>query len=154
MKRITAVILSFFILTMNLITSNVIYAEEMPQEGQEDSGQSGTPAVEISAPSAVLMEASTGKVIFEKDKDTARPPASVTKIMTMLLIFDALADGRIQPEDEVTVSEYAASMGGSQVYLEDGEVQTVDTMLKCIAVASANEACEDHGEEICRSRDG
>ena len=64
MKRITAVILSFFILTMNLITSNVIYAEEMPQEGQEDSGQSGTPAVEISAPSAVLMEASTRKVIF------------------------------------------------------------------------------------------
>ena len=153
MKRITAVILSFFILTMNLITSNVIYAEEMPQEGQEDSGQSGTPAVEISAPSAVLMEASTGKVIFEKDKDTARPPASVTKIMTMLLIFDALADGRIQPEDEVTVSEYAASMGGSQVYLEDGEVQTVDTMLKCIAVASANDACVAMAEEICGSEE-
>ena len=153
MKRITAVILSFFILTMNLITSNVIYAEEMPQEGQEDSGQSGTPAVEISAPSAVLMEASTGKVIFEKDKDTARPPASVTKIMTMLLIFDALADGRIQPEDEVTVSEYAASMGGSQVYLEAGEVQTVDTMLKCIAVASANDACVAMAEEICGSEE-
>ena len=153
MKRITAVILSFFILTMNLITSNVIYAEEMPQEGQEDSGQSGTPAVEISAPSAVLMEASTGKVIFEKDKDTARPPASVTKIMTMLLIFDALADGRIQPEDEVTVSEYAASMGGSQVYLEDGEVQTVDTMLKCIAVASANDACVAMAEEISGSEE-
>ena len=146
MKRITAVILSFFILTMNLITSNVIYAEEMPQEGQEDSGQSGTPAVEISAPSAVLMEASTGKVIFEKDKDTARPPASVTKIMTMLLIFDALADGRIQPEDEVTVSEYAASM-------EAGEVQTVDTMLKCIAVASANDACVAMAEEICGSEE-
>lgn len=153
MKRITAVILSFFILTMNLITSNVIYAEEMPQEGQEDSGQSGTPAVEISAPSAVLMEASTGKVIFEKDKDTARPPASVTKIMTMLLIFDALADGRLQPEDEVTVSEYAASMGGSQVYLEAGEVQTVDTMLKCIAVASANDACVAMAEEISGSEE-
>lgn len=153
MKRITAVILSLFILTMNLITSNVIYAEEMPQEGQEDSGQSGTPAVEISAPSAVLMEASTGKVIFEKDKDTARPPASVTKIMTMLLIFDALADGRLQPEDEVTVSEYAASMGGSQVYLEAGEVQTVDTMLKCIAVASANDACVAMAEEISGSEE-
>ena len=153
MKRITAVILSFFILTMNLITSNVIYAEEMPQEGQEDSGQSGTPAVEISAPSAVLMEASTGKVIFEKDMDTARPPASVTKIMTMLLIFDALEDGRIRPEDEVTVSEYAASMGGSQVYLEAGEVQTVDTMLKCIAVASANDACVAMAEEISGSEE-
>ncbi len=153
MKRITAVILSFFILTMNLITSNVIYAEEMPQEGQEDSGQSGTPAVEISAPSAVLMEASTGKVLFEKDMDTARPPASVTKIMTMLLIFDALADGRLQPEDEVTVSEYAASMGGSQVYLEAGEIQTVDTMLKCIAVASANDACVAMAEEISGSEE-
>lgn len=153
MKRITAVILSFFLLTMNLITSNAIYAEEMPQEGQEDSGQSGTPAVEISAPSAVLMEASTGKVLFEKDMDTARPPASVTKIMTMLLIFDALADGRLQPEDEVTVSEYAASMGGSQVYLEAGEIQTVDTMLKCIAVASANDACVAMAEEISGSEE-
>ena len=73
--------------------------------------------------------------------------------MTMLLIFDALADGRIQPEDEVTVSEYAASMGGSQVYLEDGEVQTVDTMLKCIAVASANDACVAMAEEICGSEE-
>ena len=153
MKRITAIILSFIILTLNLFTSNVIFAEEMPQEGQEDPGQSGTPAVEISAPSAVLMEASTGKVIFEKDMDTARPPASVTKIMTMLLIFDALADGRIRPEDEVTVSEYAASMGGSQVYLEAGEVQTVDTMLKCIAVASANDACVAMAEEICGSEE-
>ena len=153
MKRITAIILSFFILTLNLLASNAIYAEEMPQEEQEDSGQSGTPAVEISAPSAVLMEASTGKVVFEKDKDTARPPASVTKIMTMLLIFDALADGRLQPEDEVTVSEYAASMGGSQVYLEAGEVQTVDTMLKCIAVASANDACVAMAEEICGSEE-
>ena len=153
MKRITAIILSFFILTLNLLASNVIYAEEMPQEGQEDSGQSGTPAVEISAPSAVLMEASTGKVIYEKDKDTARHPASVTKIMTMLLIFDALADGRLQPEDEVTVSEYAASMGGSQVYLEAGEIQTVDTMLKCIAVASANDACVAMAEEICGSEE-
>ena len=96
---------------------------------------------QISAPSAILMEASTGSVIYEKDADTARPPASVTKVMTMLLIFDALESGKIKLEDEVTVSEYAASMGGSQVYLEPGETQTVDTMLKCISVASANDAC-------------
>ena len=70
-----------------------------------------------------------------------RPPASVTKIMTLLLIFDALADQRITLEDEVQTSEYAASMGGSQVFLEPGETQTVDTMMKCIAVASANDAC-------------
>ena len=72
--------------------------------------------VEVTAPSVILMEASTGTVIFEKDADTARPPASVTKIMTMLLIFDALADESIGLEDEVTVSDYAASMGGSQVF--------------------------------------
>lgn len=105
--------------------------------------------IDISAPSAVLMEASTGTVIYEKDADTARPPASVTKVMTMLLIFDALEAGSIQLEDEVTTSEYAASMGGSQVFLEPGETQTVDTMLKCIAVASANDACVAMAEYIC-----
>lgn len=97
-------------------------------------------ALEISAPSVILMETSTGIVLYEKDADTARPPASVTKVMTMLLIFDALEAGKIKLTDEVTVSEHAASMGGSQVFLETGEVQTVETMLKCISVASANDA--------------
>lgn len=97
-------------------------------------------ALEISAPSVILMETSTGTVLYEKDADTARPPASVTKVMTMLLIFDALEAGKIKLTDEVTVSEHAASMGGSQVFLETGEVQTVETMLKCISVASANDA--------------
>lgn len=106
---------------------------------KEDADEGG--GVEISAPSAILMEASTGTVIYEKDADTRRPPASVTKVMTLLLIFDALADNRIALEDEVQTSEYAASMGGSQVFLEPGETQTVDTMIKCIAVASANDAC-------------
>lgn len=96
--------------------------------------------LEISAPSVILMEASTGIILFEKDADTARPPASVTKVMTMLLIFDALEAGKIKLTDEVSVSEHAASMGGSQVFLEPGEIQTVETMLKCISVASANDA--------------
>lgn len=109
--------------------------------------------IEISAPSAVLMEASTGTVIYEKDADTARPPASVTKVMTMLLIFDALEAGSIHLEDEVTTSEYAASMGGSQVFLEPGETQSVDTMIKCIAVASANDACVAMAEYICGSEE-
>lgn len=120
-------------------------AGENEQDVQDDEGM----AVDVSAPSVLLMEASTGTVIFEKDADTARPPASVTKIMTMLLIFDAIEEGKIGLEDEVTVSEYAASMGGSQVFLEPGEVQTVDTMLKCIAVASANDACVAMAEYIC-----
>ena len=87
------------------------------------------------------MEASTGTILYEKDPDTPRPPASVTKIMTMLLIFDALEEGKIHLDDTVPVSEHAASMGGSQVFLEVGETQSVDTMLKCISVASANDAC-------------
>ena len=82
-------------------------------------------AVSIRAPSAVLMEASTGKLLFEKDADEKRSPASVTKVMTLLLIFDALKAGKIQMTDQVTTSAYAKSMGGSQVFLEEGEVQTV-----------------------------
>ena len=146
MKRISALILGLVLLAAAILPPGPVYAEEGGT--QTGSGAEESP-VEISAPSAVLMEASTGKIIYEKDPDTPRPPASVTKIMTMLLIFDALEEGKIHPEDEVTVSEYAASMGGSQVYLEPGETQTVDTMLKCIAVASANDACVAMAEHIC-----
>ena len=95
----------------------------------------------LSAPSALLMEASTGTILYEKDSHATLRPASITKIMTLILIFDALSSGQISLEDSVTVSEYAASMGGSQVFLEAGETQTVDTMIKCISVASANDAC-------------
>ena len=105
-------------------------------------------SMQIGAPSALLMEASTGTVLFEQDADTKRPPASVTKIMTMLLIFDAVESKKISLEDKVPVSEFAASMGGSQVFLETGETQTVDTMLKCISIASANDACVAMAEYI------
>lgn len=104
----------------------------------ESSGSSSGP--QVSSPSVILMEASTGTVIYEKNPDEQLRPASVTKIMTLLLIFDAIEAGKISLTDEVSVSENAASMGGSQVYLEPGEVQTVDTMIKCISVASANDA--------------
>lgn len=150
MKRISALMLGLVLLAAAILPPGPVYAEEGGT--QTGSGAEESP-VEISAPSAVLMEASTGKIIYEKDPDTPRPPASVTKIMTMLLIFDALEEGKIHPEDEVTVSEYAASMGGSQVYLEPGETQTVDTMLKCIAVASANDACVAMAEHICGSEE-
>ena len=96
---------------------------------------------QISAPSAILMEASTGTVIYEKDADTKLRPASITKIMTLILILDALDNGKITLDEKVTVSEHAAGMGGSQVFLEPGETQTVDTMIKCISIASANDAC-------------
>ena len=105
----------------------------------------------ISAPSAILMEASTGAVVYEKNSHEARHPASVTKIMTLLLIFDALSSKQISLDDTVTVSEYAASMGGSQVFLEPGETQTVETMIKCISVASANDACVAMAEHVAGS---
>lgn len=108
-------------------------------------------ALNISAPSAVLMEASTGTIIYEKDAKQQLRPASITKIMTLILIFDAIANNQISLEDTVTVSEYAASMGGSQVFLEPGETQTVDTMIKCISVASANDACVAMAEFVCGS---
>lgn len=105
------------------------------------------------APNAILMEASTGTILYEKDADKEKPPASVTKIMTLLLIFDALSKKQITLNDIVTVSEHAASMGGSQVFLEPGETQTVDTMIKCIAVSSANDACVAMAEHIYGSED-
>lgn len=94
----------------------------------------------IEAKSAVLIEGSTGKILFEKEKDLQMEPASITKIMTLLLIFEALDEGKIKLTDTVSVSEHAASMGGSQVYLEPYETQNVDTMIKCISIASANDA--------------
>lgn len=109
--------------------------------------------LELASPSVLLMEVSTGTVIYEKNSTQPLPPASVTKIMTMICIFDAISQGKIKLEDMVTVSEYAASMGGSQVFLEPGEMQSVDTMLKCIAVASANDACVAMGELIAGSEE-
>ena len=105
----------------------------------------------LSAPSYILMESSTGTVITEKNADEVLRPASITKIMTLILIFDALKAGKINLSDEVTVSEYASSMGGSQVFLETGEKQSVETMIKCIAVASANDACVAMAEFISGS---
>ena len=128
---------------------NVIRQEDPDQTNRDNSGN--LTGLELSAESAVIMEASGGQVLLEKNADEKKPPASVTKVMTLLLIFDALADGTITPDTEVTTSEYAASMGGSQVFLEAGEKQTVDTMIKCIAVASANDACVAMAEKIAGS---
>ena len=128
---------------------DVIRQEDPEQTNGDNSGN--LTGLELSAESAVIMEASGGQILFEKNVDEKKPPASVTKVMTLLLIFDALADGTITPDTEVTTSEYAASMGGSQVFLEAGEKQTVDTMIKCIAVASANDACVAMAEKIAGS---
>lgn len=169
MKKIVAVCLCLLFLVQS---APEIFAAEVAEE-QENTGNAGESeedvrgenageneedvrgenGLEISAPSAILMEASTGQVVYEKNPDEERPPASVTKIMTLLLIFDALETGQISLEDTVTTSEYAASMGGSQVFLEPGETQTVDTLIKCIAVASANDACVAMAEHIAGSEE-
>lgn len=107
--------------------------------------------VEITAPSAILIEASTGQVIFEKNATERRSPASITKIMTLLLTFEYLENGKINLKDSVLTSEHAASMGGSQVFLEAGETQTLETMIKCIVVASANDASVAVAEHIAGS---
>ncbi len=170
MKQVLAVLLSAFLCVSNVYAmpakEYIVYedtqeniSEDTTDESQEtiSKNQEGTEpetsGPQVSAPSAVLMEASTGDLVYEKDADTKRPPASVTKVMTMLLIFDALEAGKIKLDDQVTTSEYAASMGGSQVFLEPGETQTVDTMLKCISVASANDACVAMAEYICGSEE-
>ncbi len=122
-----------------------------PSGQTEGTTETPAPSAEgqgITAPSAILIEASTGTVVLEKNSHEKLPPASVTKIMTLLLIFDALAQGKIKLEDMVTTSTYAASMGGSQVFLEEGETQTVETMIKCISVASANDASVAMAEHI------
>lgn len=107
--------------------------------------------ISVSSESVILMEIESGTVIAEKNADVSRPIASVTKIMTLLLIFEALDSGKIKPTDTVTVSEHAASMGGSQVYLEPYETQDVDTMIKCISIASANDASVAMAEHLAGS---
>ena len=108
-------------------------------------------ALNLASKSAVLMDVSTGQVLYEKNSHEKLPPASVTKVMTMLLIVEALDSGKINLDVQVQVSETASSMGGSQIFLEPGEIQKVDTLLKGIAVASANDACVAMAEHLAGS---
>lgn len=127
--------------------------EEQAQEGQsqEEVQDASDAPVQTEAPSVILLEISTGKVLYEKNSQEQRSPASITKIMTLLLIFEELEKGNLTMEEEVTTSAYAKSMGGSQVFLEEGEKQTVETMIKCIVVASGNDASVAMAEHIAGS---
>ena len=159
MRRVTAFVLSCILLCYSLcipaagqepdiaVASDMIVQAEQAKEVNAEGG----PAIQ--APSAILMEASTGQVIYEKDADEKRSPASITKIMTLILIFDALDSGKIKLTDEVVTSAHAKSMGGSQVFLEEGEVQTVETLIKCIVVASGNDASVAMAEYIAGTED-
>lgn len=117
------------------------------------AAQEHTEALSVAAPSVILLESSTGQVIYEKDADSKRSPASITKIMTLLLTFEQLEAGKIKLTDEVITSAHAKSMGGSQVFLEEGECQTVDTLIKCIAIASGNDASVAMAEHIAGSEE-
>lgn len=127
-------------------------SETVETEGNA-TGNGNNSALDIESPSVLLMELNSGQVLYEKDPDTARRPASVTKIMTMLLAFEAIDSGKLSLDGTITVSEHAASMGGSQVYLETGETQTVDDILKCMIVSSANDAAVAMGEAIAGSEE-
>ncbi|MBR4016919.1 MAG: D-alanyl-D-alanine carboxypeptidase [Oscillospiraceae bacterium] len=110
--------------------------------------------MDIPAKSAVLMDVTTGKILYEQDAHTALAPASVTKVMTMLLIMEAIDDGRIHWDDPVTTSEAAAAKGGSQVFLKEGETMSVSEMVKAIAVSSANDCACAMAEHLAGSEEG
>ncbi len=112
-----------------------------------------TEALELESKSALLMDAATGTILYEKNSHEAMPPASVTKVMTLLLIYEGEEAGQFDWEDGVQVSEHAASMGGSQVFLEPGETQTAADMTKCIAIASANDAAVAMAEFVAGSEE-
>jgi len=140
MKRIKNVII--VVMVMVMFTPNVAMA-------QENKGL----ALTIDAKSAVIMEASSGEIVFQQNADERRAPASVTKVMTMLLIYEALEQNRIAWDDTVSVSEYAASMGGSQIYLEPGEQQSVRDLVKSVVIASANDGAVALAEYISGSEE-
>lgn len=137
MKRLGKAIICFS-LNICLFMSSVLCVHAVP---------------EVSAPSYILMEASTGQIICDREADVKKSPASITKIMTLLLIFEQLDSGKLNLNDEIITSAHAKSMGGSQVFLEEGEMQTLETMIKCIAVASGNDACVAVAEYIAGSED-
>ena len=138
MKRmLTLVLLVVFLILLSVAPAGTASAKEYQ--------------FELDAKSAVLMDATTGAILFEQNADAALPPASVTKIMTLLLVMEALDSGRISLSDPVSVSEAAASMGGSQVFLEPGETMSVEDMIKCVVIASANDAAYALAEHVAGS---
>ena len=136
MRRFTSVILAIMMIFTSF--STIAFANDKKANGP----------MELSSKSAILMDVGSGQILFEKNSHEKLPPASVTKVMTMLLAVEALDSGKIKLNDQVQISERASEMGGSQIFLEPGETQKVDDLLKGIAVASANDACVAMAEFI------
>ena len=116
---------------------------------QADAPMEDSPPITLESPSCILTEASTGRVIFEKNADERRPVASVTKIMTILLTLEAIDDGRVSENDSVLVSPRASGMGGSQVFLDANRSYKLSDLLKSVIVASANDAAVALAEHLC-----
>ena len=136
-----------FIKKVILLLFTVIFCTAVP------SDVSALADKEITAPSAVLMDAQTGKVLYQKNAHEVRACASITKVMTLTLVMEAIDSGKILWSDKVTASAHAASMGGSDIWLEQGETMTVDEMVKATIVASANDAAVALAEHICGTED-
>ena len=144
--------ITVFLLVLLLLIS-CLPVSSKAKDVEEKQKASMTDALTLTAESAVLLEPYTGTVLYEKEKDKVLKPASVTKIMTLLLIMEAMQNKQFTYDDTVMVSAHAASMGGSQVFLEEGETQTVKDMLKCIVVSSANDACVAMAEYVAGSEE-
>lgn len=126
---------------------------EIPIDATVTDAAIGT-TLEIKAKSAILIEVNTGEILYEMNADEQMPPASITKIMSLLLIMEAIDRGDMSLEDVISASEHACSMGGSQIWLEPGETMTVDDLLKAAVIASANDATVALGEQIAGSEEG
>ena len=147
MKRLISILL---IITLLITLSVPIFAKNSEKTKAEATGTSYA-ELNLNCNGAYLMEASTGKVLYASDEFTSASPASVTKIMTLLLVCEAIENGSVSLTDTVCVSSYAASMGGSQVFLEEGEQMSVEDLIKCTVIASANDAAVALAELVCGS---
>ena len=128
-------------------------AEEAKTKTQTQQQQGGQTKLDLPAKSAILIEGTTGKVLYEQNADEKMPPASITKVMTLLLVMEALDSGKIKLTDKVTASKHACSMGGTQIWLEENEQMSVEDLLKATAVVSANDASVALGEFLAGSEE-
>lgn len=139
--------------TLALLLSLCLLLPLFPFAARAREAEESKNTLSLTAESAVLMEASTGKILYAHNPSASLPPASVTKVMTLLLTMEAIKSGKIKWSDSVTVSEHAASMGGSQIYLEAGETMSVTDMVKSVVIASANDAAVALAEHIAGSEE-
>lgn len=160
MKKVISIIICLvMMLSLNFVSAATVSSEcdvsdvNVPIDSEVTVAEMGA-MLDIKAKSAILMEVNSGKVLYEQNADEKLPPASITKIMSLLLVMEEIKSGKMSVEDVVTAGEHACSMGGSQIWLEPGETMTVDDLLKAAVIASANDATVALGEQIAGSEEG